>query len=835
MNIIGFFESVGRDLRHALRGLPRRPAFTVAAVLTLALGIGATTAIFSVVYSVLLKPLPFPNSAELVRIRHPAPGLGAADLGVSPAMYFTYRKENRTFADLGLWQDGGQTLTNNGETVRLRSLRVTDGVLQALGVQPMRGRWFTAQEEGPAPEGPAPVILSYAFWQSRFSGEESALGRDLLIDGRPSQVVGIMPPGFRFDAMNSQPDIIVAVPLDPARVSIASFGGFSALGRLKPGATPDEARADLERMSPIWRNAWPLEPGLTREAVENWRVAPMVRSLKDDLVGGIASTLWVLMGAIGAVLLVACANIANLMLVRADARRQEFAVRAALGAVPARIARELFIESLVIAALGGALGLGLAYAGIEVLVSLGPSNLPRLAEIAVYPPVLLFTASMALVSTLVFGSITALKHAVHADAGALGSARGASAGRERARARNTLVVVQVALALVLVVSAVLMIRTFEALRSVDAGFVDPGTIQTVRTWAPAEIFRQPREYTRVQHEIQEAIAKLPGVAAVGFTGTLPMEGAPFTLNVPVVVEGRPPADGATPPPRRIKPVSPGYFAAVGTRIVAGRDITWADIDAGGRVALVSEEFAREIAASPAAALGMRVRTPNPTDDWREVIGVVQSAKDDSLYEEATSLVYLPVLMENAFGGPLTGIPPVAFVIRSERAGTATFMTEIRNAVWSVNSSVPIALERTMETLYGASLARTSFTLVMLAIAGAMALALGLLGIYGVIAYVVSQRTREIGIRLALGAPQSEVRRLFLRHGLALAGAGIAIGLVAALVVTRFLSSLLFGIGPVDPVAYAVALVVIVAAAALASYLPARRAAAINLVETLKAE
>ena len=632
-------------------------------------------------------------------------------------MYFTYRKENRTFAELGLWSDGGETLTSGGETLRIRSLRASHGLLQALGVQPMRGRWFTEQEQGPAAQGPVPVILSYAFWRSRFAGDETALGRDLMVNGRPSQVVGIMPSDFRFDAMNSQPDIIVTLPLDPARANISTFTGLSALARLRAGVTPDEARADIERMLPIWREAWPTMQGLTREAVENWRIAPVVRPLKDDLVGGITSTLWVLMGAIGAVLLVACANIANLMLVRADARRQEFAIRSALGAVPARLARELFAESLVIAALGGALGLALAYAGLQLLVSFGPSNLPRLGEIAVYPPVLLFTAAVALASTVVFGSITALKHAVHADAGGLGASRGASAGRERARARNTLVVVQVALALVLVVSAVLMIRTFAALRNVDPGFVEPDTIQTVRTWAPNELVRDPKAYTRVDHEILDAIAALPGVQGVGFTSTLPMEGAPFTIDAPVAIEGQPPAAGSTPPPRRMKFVSPGYFDAMRTRIIAGRDLTWADVEAGGKVALVSEDFVRKIGVEPAAALGMRLRPPAETDAWREVIGVVQSLKDDGLYAEAPTLVYWPILMESAFGNPVLGIPPVAFVIRTDRAGTPGLLTEIRSKVWSINPNIPIALERTMQTLYAGSLARTSFTLVMLAIAG----------------------------------------------------------------------------------------------------------------------
>ena len=472
MSIIGFVDSVGRDLRHALRTLPRRPAFTFAAIATLALGIGATTAIFSVVYSVLIKPLPYPSSDELVRIRHNA-SVTAGDLGSSTSMYFTYRAENRTFAEIGMWSDGGETLTRPDGTERVRSLRATHGLLQALGVQPVRGRWFTEQEHGPGAEGAAPIILSYGFAQSRFGSDAAALGQELVVNGRQAQVVGIMPRDFRFLDMSPPFDMIVAVQLDPARQTIGNFN-LQALARLKPGVTAAEANADLQRMLPIWLDAWPIIPGFsaTREGIANWRITPVVQSLKDDMVGGVASALWVLMGAIGAVLLVACANIANLMLVRADARRQELAVRAALGAVPARIARELLVEALVIGALGGALGLVLAYGGLELLVAIGPSNLPRLEEIAVHPIVLAFTVAVSLASTLAFGSITALKHARGLDMSAFGGARGSSASRERSMTRNALVVVQVALALVLVVSAVLMIRTFQALRDVDAGFAD---------------------------------------------------------------------------------------------------------------------------------------------------------------------------------------------------------------------------------------------------------------------------------------------------------------------------------------------------------------------------
>jgi predicted permease len=841
MNTIDFVDSLGRDLRHALRGLLRRPTFTFAAVLTLALGIGATTAIFSVVYSVLIKPLPYPNADQLVRIRHTATsGMNFSDQSSStgPSMYFTYRDENRTFAELGLWWELGLTATGLGDPERLRALIVTHGTLQALGVQPMRGRWFTEAEHAPAAEGPVPVILSHAFWQRRFGGEDAALGRELSIDLGPALVVGIMPPDFRFLASTPQPDLIVAVRLDPAQLMLAQFS-YHALARLAPGVTPAEARADIERMLPIWLDAWPAGPPgatLTRETVENWRLAPVVRPLKEDVVGGIvASTLWVLMGAIGAVLLIACANIANLMLVRADTRRQEFAVRAALGAVPARIARELLVESVVLGAAGGALGLILAYAGLEVLVALGPSDLPRLRDISVYPPVLAFTVAASLGSTLLFGSITALKHAAHIDTPMLGAARGSSAGRERSTARNAFVVVQVALALVLVVSAALMVRTFEALRNVDPGFSDPATIQTARIWVPQTVSSEPAEYTRMQHEILDRIAALPGVASAGFASHLPMAGREGTGGGPVEIDGQPQSAADTPAERRFKFVAPGYFEAMGTRLIAGRDVTWSDIEAGGHVAVISENFARELGAEPASAVGKRIRPFGTQGPWREVIGVVQSVHEYALYEEPPSVAYWPVFMENMFNQPVIGTRAIAFAIRSARAGTASLIEEVRQAVWSVNGSLPVAIEGTMEAPYAGSLARTSFTLVMLAIAGAMALALSVVGIYGVIAYVVSQRTREIGIRSALGAEPRQLEKMFLLHGLALSAAGAVVGLVAAMALGRLMSSLLFGVGPTDPAAYVAAVVVTIAAAALASYMPARRAATIDPIETLRAE
>ena len=841
MTVVGFVDSVARDLRYTLRGLSRRPAFTLAAVLTLALGIGATTAIFSVVYSVLIKPLSYPDADQLVRIRHTATsGLNFSDASssTSPSMYFTYRDENRAFAEIGLWWELGLTMTGAGDPERVRALLVSHGTLQALGVPPMRGRWFTEAEHGPAAEGPIPVILSHAFWQRRLGGDDAALGRELSIDVGPAQVVGIMPPDFRFLASTPQPDVIVAVRLDPAQLFLAQFN-YNALGRLRPGVTAVEARADLDRMLPIWLDAWPAGPPgatLTREAVANWRIAPVVRPLKDDVVGSIvASTLSVLMGAIGAVLLIACANIANLMLVRGDARRQELAVRAALGAVPARLARELLVESLVIGAAGGTVGLVLAYVGIEALVALGPSGLPRLSEISVYPPVLAFAAAASLASTLVFGSITALKHALHVDRPTLGAARGASAGSSRSTTRSAFVVVQVALALVLAVSAALMVRTFDALRNVDPGFSEPATIQTARIWIPQSMSSDPRQVLAMEHEIVDKLAALPGVASAGFASHLPMAGREGTGGGPIEIEGQPPTAAETPPDRRYKFVAPGYFEAMGTRLIAGRGLTWSDVEAGGRVAVISENFAREIAADPAAAVGKRIRTFGTQAAWREVIGVVQSVHEYGLYDEPPSVAYWPVFMEDMFGLPAVVMRDVAFVIRSERAGMASLAEEVRRAIWSVNGSLPVAVEGTMADFYAESLARTSFTLVMLAIAGAMALALSVVGIYGVIAYVVAQRTREIGIRAALGAEPRELERMFLLHGLGLTAVGAVVGLAAAFALGRLMSSLLFGVGPMDPAAYAGAVVVTLAAAALASYLPARRAATIDPVETLRAE
>jgi predicted permease len=837
MNTISLLDTLRRDLRLALRGMRRRPAFTLAVVLTLALGIGANTAIFGVVDGVLIKPLPYPGADELVSVEHVAPGLNLDELRMSPTQYFTYREEGRVFQHIGVYSDGGRTITGLGEPEQARALFVTHGVLQALDIQPQLGRIFTDADTTPGGSALIPVILTHAYWQRRFGGDRSVIGRRLTIDSNAAEVVGVTPEGFRFLDMKPAAEVITPIVLNRSGLTIDNFS-LRGLARLKPGVTVADADADIARMLPIWLNTWPIPPNTAgRQVFENWRITPVVEPLKDEVVGGVANMLWVLMGTIGMVLLIACANVANLMLVRSESRRQEFAVRAALGAGRGHIAQEVLVESLVLSLTGGALGVLFAYAGLALVVAMAPTTLPRVADISLDFRVMTFGIAISLFSSMLFGAIPALKHATQHTPQLGGAARGASASRERQRTRNSLVVVQVALALVLLVGSGLMIRTFQALLDVEPGFTSPADVQTARMWVPPQQVADPERATRVQHEILDKIAALPGVTAAAFASSVPMEGPLRVALQAVFVEGRSYPAGTTPPLRRLKTVSPGYFGAIGTRMIAGRDITWNDIYGRVKVGIISEKFAQEVWGSPAAALGQRIREPAPAGPpvWREIVGIVEDVHEDALHRPAPTAVYWPVMMDNFGGAPLFVTRAINLVIRSEQAGTEALVGGVRNAVWSVNSNMPVFLVRTMKDLYDESLARTSFALVMLGIAAAIALVLGVIGIYGVIAYVVAQRSREIGIRLALGAAPAELMRMFVRQGLVLTAIGAAVGLVTALALTQWMSSLLFGVERLDPPTYAAVLSVLGMAAALASYLPARRAAAVDPVETLATE
>jgi predicted permease len=746
-------------------------------------------------------------------------------------MYFTYREENQTFEQFGLWSLGGASVTGIAEPEMPVALFVSYGLLDAVGVKPLLGRSFSQADDTPG--SAETVMLTYGYWQRRFAGDTSIVGRTLTIDSKPRTVIGVMPKAFRFQP---DPELILPYQFDRNMQSLGPFGS-QGIARLKPGVTIEQAYADVARMLGIWLNAWPTPPGMDRAPFQNARLAPKIQPLKQDIVGDVGTALWVVMGSLALVLLIACANVANLSLVRADARQQELAIRAALGAGWGRIAREMLVESTTLGVLGGALGLGLAWAALRILVAKGPATVPRLHEIGIDPFVLAFALGVSLLSGALFGVIPVLKYAGPGVATALrGVGRTFSLGRERHRARNMLVVVQVALALVLLVSSGLMIRTFQQLRRVQPGFTHPEEILILHSMTPAAIAREPERVMRMQHQILDKLAALPGVVSVGFAGAAPLESFLGGGN-PVYAEDQRVAEGQFARMRQIRKIAPGFFKTMGTRIIAGRDFAWTDLYEKRRVAIISENLAREWWSVPGAALGKRIREAGDADPWREIVGVVENVYDNGVQVKPPEFAYWPALMDRYIWGDDHGFAVGAgmFGIRSSRTGTESLLTEARQAIWSVNGRQPVFLVNTLKALYDQSMARTSFTLVMLALAGGMALVIGIVGIYGVIAYVVSQRTREIGIRTALGAQPAELLGMFVRHGLWLAGVGAAVGLVAAAGLTRLMSSLLFGVTVLDPVTYAAVSALLIVAAVLASYLPARRAMAIDPVRALQAE
>jgi predicted permease len=820
-------------LNQVLRRLGRMPLFTSVAVLTLAIGIGANTAIFSVVQGVLLKPLPYPQSDALVTIDHSAPGINLPNAGAAPFLYFTYREQGRMFQDVGLWNTGTVSVTGLAEPEETPALFVTDGVLPMLGAQPQAGRLFSSTDA--AAGGPETIILTSGYWKSKFGGESSAIGRTLMIDGKPREIIGVLPESFRF--LDRRVSIVVPYQLDRSKTFLGQFS-FNAMARLKPGVTLEQAGADAARLIPISFTLFPPLTGLNVKMFEEARLTPRVVSLKDDLVGDIKRVLWVLMGTIGLVLLVACANVANLLLVRAEARQQELAVRAALGAGTKGIARELLMESVALGLGGGLVGLVFAFGALRLLIALAPGNLPRVQDITLDGTVLAFTLVVAVLSGLLFGLIPVLKYARTQPAVMLrGGSRTASASRSRHRARNTLVVAQVAAALVLLVSSGLMIRTFQALRDVHPGFARPQDVQTVRLSIPDSQVKEPEAVLRMHQAIAERIAMVPGVSSAAIASVVTMSGQGW--HDPVFAADRTYSESQVPPIRLFKFVSPGYPGTMGASMVAGREFTWAETYGVQHVAMVSESLARELWGQPANAIGKRIR-PYPGVPWREVVGVVSDMRDDGLNEKATASAYWPLMMAEfsplpADAGQNYVQRGATFIVRSPRTGSNGFVDELAKAVWSINPSLPLASVRTLQDIYDASLARTSFTLAMLAIAGGMALLLGVAGIYGVMSYSASQRTREIGIRVALGAQARTVAAMFVSHGVMLAGIGIAIGLAAAFAFMRLMSSMLFAVSPVDPMTYAMVSLILMAAAALASYVPALRASAVDPLEALRAE
>ena len=798
-----------QDLRYATRTLWKQPAFASATVLTLALGIGATAAIFSVVYGVLLKPLPFHEPDRLVILEQHAPHGAGTNHG--PATYFTFRENQKAFEAIGAWDPSEVSITGGSGPERVEALEVSAATLPLLRVQPVLGRLFSAEDD--VPGAPLRVVLTHGYWQRRFGGAENVVGRMLQIDGRPAEVIGVLPSSFKF--LRTRPAIVLPLPLDLNGPRGISFG-FQALARLKPGVTLARANADVGRMISL------LPPVFAR-----LELRPNVHPLVDEVIGDVGEILWILLGAVGVVLLIACGNVANLFLVRAEGRHQELAMRAALGASRGRLARALLSESVVLALAGGALGVALAHAATKLLRTIAPAELPRVDEIGIDMTVLLFTLVVSVLSGVLFGLVAVLRFGSPSITALKEGGRPASDGPGRQRTRDALVVGQVALALTLLIVSGLMIRTFVAMRQVDPGFTRPQEVQTFVIATPEGFISDPERAARTHQRVAERLARVPGVTSVGLSSSITMDGE--DNGNPIEVEGVPLPEGERTPLRRFKSFAPGYFRTMGIRLVAGRSITWTEIHERRPVVVISETLAREYWREPSRAIGQRVRAAQPGASWREIVGVVGDERDDGLTQPPAAIVYWPMLNESYRWRTM------AYAVRSTRVGAPGFLRELQQAVWAVNPDLPLAAVQTLEEIRARSMAQTSFALVMLGIAASVALLIGIVGIYGVIVYAATQRTREIGVRIALGAQIGDVRKMFLRHGLSLTITGIALGIGVAVALTHVMSSFLFGVGPMDPMTYAAMSAALAAVALLATYLPARRASRVDPVVALRGD
>ncbi|HET7552124.1 MAG TPA: ABC transporter permease [Gemmatimonadaceae bacterium] len=803
-----------------LRGLRKHRGFTFATVLTLALGIGSATAVFSVVDRVLIHPLPYPEPDRLVSVFFTAPGLGYDAMPLSDVTYRYLREGQRSLDDMVLVDGEDMNLSAEGEPVRVRGARVTPGFLRLLRVKPLVGRAFTAADGEP---GAKPVaILSHELWKSSFGAEPGVIGRSVTIDGVTHRVVGVAPRGIELPDPTTR--IWVPFTIDPAHLNPGLYS-FLCFARLARSETLASATTDLQRLV---AHIDGVVPAFTPEFKKRAHLAAVVQPLAERTVGDLRRPLWIIFGTGAFVLLIACANVANLFLVRAESRGRELALRTALGASRSDVAGLILGESLVLALSGGALGLLLAVAGVKALLALSPATIPGAQSIGVDSRLLLFTLTVSIVVGLAFGSVPLLRRRSTELSTALkGSGRAATSGRDRGRTRNALVSVQVALALVLLVGAGLMVRSFRALRHVDPGFRADGVltfeVALSRNDHPSDI-----ETAVFWRELTERMRALPGARSAAVTTNLPL--AKDFLNGGIEIESRAVPDGGVTPTAELKYVSSGYFETLGIPVLQGRALDAHDAANGFRGVVVNRAFARQWWPN-GEALGARIRQSS-SDPWYEIVGIVGDVRFRSLDQEPGAAVYFPIL-SGAADSP-DAPRHVAVAVRGE-GDLATLATVARAQLRTLDAHLPIANLQPLQSLVNRSMARTSFVLVLLGIAAALALLLGMVGIYGVIAYLVSQRRREIGVRMALGATARDVRGMVVRQGLVLAALGAGAGLVAALALSRLMASLLYGVGANDLTTFAAVLVALLGVAALASYLPARRASAIDPTEALREE
>ena len=815
------------QIRPTLRRLARTPGFTIVSILTLGLGIAGTTAAFSVVNAVLLRPLPYRNPDRLVQLWHTAPGVNIDRVEQSDASYIQYHdKATKSFESVASYQSSAASLTGGQEPERVPSANVTASFLPTLGVRPAIGRNFTDDEDRPG--GPQVAILSDALWRRRYSADPAMIGKTIQVDGNTREVVGIMPADFQ-----STTELWIPMGIDRAHLSTGNFNR-NAIARLRPGVTIQAAEAEMQ---PILMRLPDDYPGMmTRTMFEQAKIRVTVHPLREDVVGDIRPILFTVLGTVGFVLLIACANVANLFLVRAEARTKEVAVRSALGASPRSIVKLYLGESLVLSATGAALGVVLAFVALRLLLRLAPAGLPRASEIAVDAASLGVAALIAVVTGLFFSAMPFIRAGKAELTPTLrDGTRGSTSGRERQRVRNAFVVAQVALALVLLVGSGLLARSFQRMRAVDPGF-NSANVLTLRLSVPGSTYRTVGDISRFYHELTTRLASVPGVLAAGATSKLPLVDDGSSHNG-TWVEDRPITKDELPTIHSTASITQDYFKAMNIPIVEGRTFRDDGSERPSHEVIVGRAFARHFWPN-GGAIGKRIKTGGPEAAWSTIVGVVGDVHDEALTKPVDEMIYQPVVsvIQPQPGTPDSIVAENTMTLTIRTSGDpTTILAAVRREIWGLDRNLPLVNVRALSDVVGAAMARTTFTLIMIGAAAGVALLLGAIGIYGVISYMVSLRTREIGVRMALGAQSVQVRRMVVRQGLVLAVIGVGIGLAGALALARLISSLLYGIAPYDPVTLVSVTVGLLAVAGLASWLPAMRAARIDPIEALRAE